>query len=145
MRKRGVCITAVLLLLTVLWILFILGRSLQPADLSSEESELVLRFFQRLHLRLSMRFVRKCAHFTEYLILGILLYCDTARLYRRKLWIPCGIGLLTAAADELVQRFTPGRSGQLTDVLLDFSGVLTSCLLCLAVLCLYRHRRRKTP
>ena len=143
MRKRGVWITALLLLLTLLWMAFIFSRSLQPADLSSEESDLVLQFCRTLHLRFSMRFVRKCAHYTEYLVLGVLLYSDTARLYRKKLWIPCGIGLAAAAVDELLQRSTPGRSGQLTDVLLDFSGVLSGCLLCLAALWLYRHRRRK--
>ena len=36
-------------------------------------------------------------------------------------------GLLTALTDETIQLFVPGRSGQVTDIWIDFSGVMTDC------------------
>ena len=50
-------------------------------------------------------FVRKSAHFTIYFILGLSL-----------------ISLVYACSDELHQLFVSGRSGQITDVLLDSTG-----------------------
>ena len=56
-------------------------------------------------------------------------------------------GLLTALTDETIQMFSDGRSSQLTDVWLDFSGVMAGILVglfCLALcrMCwlLYKHR-----
>ena len=37
-------------------------------------------------------------------------------------------GLLTALTDETIQLFVPGRSGQVTDIWIDFSGVMTAFL-----------------
>ena len=56
-------------------------------------------------------------------------------------------GLLTALTDETIQLFVPGRSGQVTDIWIDFSGVMTGLLvgfilLGLVRMCiiLYQHR-----
>ena len=38
-------------------------------------------------------------------------------------------GLFTAILDETVQLFVDGRSGEVLDVLIDFSGVLVSVLI----------------
>jgi len=75
-----------------------------------------------------MLLVRKLAHFTEYAVLGALLWLDWRLLGRDGLLLPLGAGLLFAAGDELLQTFIPGRSGELLDVLLDFSGVLAAVL-----------------
>ena len=49
------------------------------------------------------------------------------RLFTRKLryfsW-PALLGLLTALTDETIQRFYAGRGSSVTDVWIDFAGVL---------------------
>ena len=135
--------TVLLLLLTGLWLWFIFGRSLQPAAASSEESGGVLELLQRLVPGLTMYAVRKAAHFTEFFVLGLLLYLDAASLGRRSVLIPAGIGLAAACLDEWIQHFVPGRSGQLSDVLLDACGAAAGCMFCVVLWKLTEKRRRK--
>lgn len=80
--------------------------------------------------------VRKCAHFTEYMLLGFLLrLCLESwighRIKRR--WITglagFGAGAAYACTDELHQLSIDGRSGQWTDVLVDSCGVLAGAAL----------------
>ena len=104
-------------------------------DLAPEEQEQII-------LRLDHP-VRKAAHMTEYAVLGVLLAgsFDEARgvsasgeagaagagLFRRML-TAFSIGTLYAVTDELHQTFVPGRSGQVSDVVLDSAGVLLGIL-----------------
>lgn len=91
--------------------------------------------------------VRKGAHFTEYTLLGLLLALSfgslrsvrtnqttlNAFLYSKLPLFAFIAGAVYASSDELHQCFVPGRSGQLSDVLLDSvgvaAGVLTICLI----------------
>ena len=118
------------LLATALWLVFIYSRSAKPAASSNEESVRVLGLLERLFpalqgeaAALAHRLVRKLAHLTEYLILGGLLRIDWRLLGWRSVLPPLLTGLAAAAADELLQTFVPGRSGQIWDVLLDAGGV----------------------
>ena len=140
-------------------IAFIFSNSMKIADVSSQASGRVLTLMQRLLRALGMpgaashltdHIVRKLAHFCEYALEGFLLmFClrvYTRRFIRHLSWPVLG-GLLTALTDETIQLFSDGRSGQLTDVWLDFSGVLAGILagvFCLALcrMCwlLYKHR-----
>ena len=65
--------------------------------------------------------VRKSAHFLEYALLG-LLTARAFRLSRKSVWFAVPVCALYAASDEFHQTFTPGRSGELGDVLLDTCG-----------------------
>ena len=131
-----------LLAASLLWAAFVFGQSLLPGPVSSSESGFIARLLQRLpgisgwDLELAEHVVRKTAHFTEYAILGVL-YLLTARSrgsLRGRLTLPLFWGLLTPVADESLQLLVEGRSGQLTDVLLDFSGVLAGMGVCLLIL-----------
>ena len=80
--------------------------------------------------------VRKCAHFTEYLVLGFILrLCLESWFGHRTKKSGCltFIGFLTgfayACSDEVHQLSIEGRSGQWTDVLVDGSGVIIGVLL----------------
>lgn len=73
--------------------------------------------------------IRKGAHFSAYLILGLLsIRATKPKNPKEWLWalIICS---LYAASDEYHQTFIPGRSGELRDVLIDMSGSLTGILL----------------
>lgn len=77
--------------------------------------------------------VRKLAHFTEFAILGMLLSgivlvrFEKPDLYH--LSYALLIVLAAAVIDESIQLFTPGRSSQVTDVLIDTSGGLAGIIL----------------
>ena len=62
-------------------------------------------------------FVRKSAHFTEYLVLGFLLALDFRPLKRKIRYFPLVpailSGFLYAVSDEIHQMFVPGRAGKI--------------------------------
>ena len=63
--------------------------------------------------------LRKCAHVTEYAILGFLLLRAIGREVPALL-----LGVLYAASDELHQHFVHGRHASPIDVLIDSVGLL---------------------
>ncbi len=78
--------------------------------------------------------VRKTAHFTEYFILGILIYF-TFKMYSISK-VPLYAILfcfLYACSDELHQLFSDGRSANILDVLIDTSGSILSIGLCFGI------------
>lgn len=100
---------------------------------------------------LSMYFehpIRKIAHFAEYTIVGLLVYCMWRPWWKKgkklyflvALWVFC-----SAAADEFHQTFVPGRYGCFADVLLDTSGGLFAIFLCLMAEKIYdKYHRMRT-
>mgnify|MGYP002688750535 FL=1 len=77
--------------------------------------------------------VRKCAHASEYAVLGVLMLGtaysfaeDQGKKNRLLCW--CA-GTAYAATDEFHQLFVPGRSCQFRDVCIDSAGILTGIVL----------------
>jgi len=69
--------------------------------------------------------VRKTAHFSIYLILGLLttlLIKEYNYENRKQIIIAILICILYAISDEIHQLFVPGRSGELKDILIDTTG-----------------------
>ena len=76
--------------------------------------------------------VRKCAHFTEFALLGfsMRLCLESWMEKKRGLGPAAWVGATAyAALDESHQVLVDGRSGQLPDVMIDSGGVLTGVLL----------------
>ena len=92
--------------------------------------------------------VRKAAHFSEYAVLGALLSV-TVYLYAQKRWksffITLPIGAAVAVCDEVIQLFPVGRSCEVRDMLIDFSGVLTAALIVQLILYLIERHRKRLP
>lgn len=91
--------------------------------------------------------IRKLGHIAEYALLGLVLFAALRSFAPRPLryfgW-PMAYGLLAGVLDELYQLSVPGRSGRLTDVLIDFAGVLLGLFLGLAVHGIVKwHRARR--
>lgn len=81
--------------------------------------------------------LRKAGHFSEYFILGILasLTALQTKLRYRKL-SALSFCVLVAAIDETIQLFVSGRSGQISDVVLDSVGALCGIIV-LMLTCLF--------
>lgn len=135
--------------------------SLQPADVSSETSlgfgEWLVETFlagqmDKIHAMSAEQIafwhhvLRKCAHFIEYMILGVLMYMTWSHsLWKYGCKVICNICTCVAVAciDETIQLFVPGRCGQLKDVLLDSSGAITGVLFGVLVVLFMKKRLRQ--
>ena len=54
-------------------------------------------------------------------------------------------GLLIASLTEIIQSFVPGRSGQITDVIIDFAGFFTSVAIVYLIIILALDHKKKAP
>lgn len=87
--------------------------------------------------------VRKAAHFSIYTLLGACTFVAFWIIRKKKLrflaaW---GASVLYAVSDEIHQRFVPGRSCELKDVLIDSCGALLGAVICLLVIVFIEHRK----
>ena len=77
--------------------------------------------------------VRKCAHASEYAVLGVLMlgtaYSFSAERGKKNRLLCWCAGTAYAATDEFHQLFVPGRSCQFRDVCIDSAGILTGIVL----------------
>ena len=81
--------------------------------------------------------IRKMAHFSIYTLLGFLLmfFMNTYPIkVKEKISISLLVGILYAISDEIHQKFVPGRSCQITDVMIDSLGVTLGIFLLLMLL-----------
>lgn len=117
----------------IAWAIVIFAFSAQNADESTVTSDgfmhMILSIFIKdnsvvASLSNSIEFfVRKCAHFTIYLVLGALVY-NLVRLYSvsKKILLTVALCCLYAISDEIHQFFIPGRACRLLDVFIDTCG-----------------------
>lgn len=124
------------LILTIIWAVVVFGHSAMPAVVSEQESLGVLGFLQNIFPGLTNHILRKIGHFTEFAILGLLLTGTFWHHGKFKLYKPMLGAFLAGFADETLQMFIPGRSGQITDVWLDFFGAVTGILLMWIIFCI---------
>lgn len=88
--------------------------------------------------------VRKMGHFLEYLALGAVVSqaLDPGHALEPSTFAAAAIVLvLVPAVDEAIQLSIPGRSGQLSDVVLDVCGA--ACGVCIRSLIIRGARRRR--
>jgi VanZ family protein len=90
--------------------------------------------------------IRKCAHFTEYFILSLLILrgIRAGRPGSRFAWALAAIAIVAcyASLDELHQHFVPGRTAAVGDVLIDTTGGIAAQIVA-AGLMLWGHFRQK--
>ena len=143
--------------LMLLWMALIFYFSAQEAPRSSEQSMGIVKIIKSVlekttssakNLDISFwenveRSLRKLAHAFIYFVLGILTlnFIINCKMKRKKL-MSLVICLSYAISDEVHQLFVPGRSGQISDVLVDFTGSVLGVLL-FAIVNFYFFSRRK--
>lgn len=132
----------IFIIITLIWTAVIFSFSLQSGEVSGDLSgsvlEALLGFFlpgvleSPEKLELFHLILRKCAHFTEFMILGVL---SSIALKHMKVGYKSIIGLgycvLIATLDETLQLFISGRAGRVQDVLIDSAGALMGVLVVL--------------
>lgn len=129
-NKKAIIFTFI----TILWTGFIFFNSFMNGTASTKESNFVLEIVYKIlgEGSISPALLRKAAHFTEYFILGTLLL-KTVWEYKHMIFkvitVPLFFGLFTAVCDETIQLFSEGRSGQVSDILIDFSGVVAGIII----------------
>lgn len=130
--------------LSILTALFIFGNSIQPAQTSQGMSDGFLKFLYPVITKIlpfltedTVSFlIRKCAHITEFAVLGVfvmLTLFEMGKIPHRAAIYTMFSGLLTACIDEQIQFFIPGRSCEVRDVLVDFSGIIIGICVVLVI------------
>ena len=90
--------------------------------------------------------VRKFAHFSIYTLLGMSiagLTCTYEINNKKRAIITIVSGALYAMTDEIHQTFIAGRSGQITDVMLDTFGVIVGTALILKIMLIFKKKTTK--
>lgn len=127
-------------ILLVLWMIFIFYMSSCNGNVSSDQSGTIAYV---LHNILGINYsdklifiIRKCAHVSEFFILGILVINLVSKYNVKHIYlISFIICVLYSSSDEFHQLFVPGRSGQVTDVLIDLIGVVLGLLFVFLIRC----------
>ena len=111
--------------------LWIFHNSAQTGKVSANLSQTLsfriydsLQFLHFMPFKLFHTLIRKFAHFSEYALLGILVSIVSSYTIQERqqklviiLWM-----ILVPILDEGIQYFTPGRSAELRDCIIDMCG-----------------------
>ncbi|QFT90723.1 VanZ like family protein [Bacillus sp. THAF10] len=122
----------------------------QSADLSGGITEAINEILQNVAPDASLNiesisfFVRKNAHFLAYLVLGLLTFFAFRKSgvgHKKGAILAFIVSILYAVSDEVHQLFVPGRSGQVSDVVLDSVGALTGIGIYFMVVALWKKKK----
>lgn len=125
--------------LAIISTFFIFHNSMQNAATSEMSSSIIVDFVMHELARFGSFpdygtvtvIIRKTAHITEFFIqsffISIAYFFGKSKFSQRVIYV-LFFGLLTACCDELIQKFVNGRGSLVTDIWIDFSGVLLAAL-----------------
>ena len=165
-NKRYLIATIIITFLTVVVNAFIIMQSCLNGAMSTQSSGFVVNLFKGIinafspnaindgNIDTFTHVIRKLVgHFGLFVISGlftstaIYLWFKPQKWYKlyRFIYSSLLFGFLLAGLTEIIQTFVPNRSGQLSDVLIDFSGFLLGFSIILLIICLvYRHQKKET-
>ncbi len=143
--------------------------SAMPADDSTELSNGVIWYIvgfivpgydqlsaaEQLQWQQALQFpVRKTAHFSEYALLGALMFNMVRQIVRvrgidwkqgKVVLVSWALSVAYCISDEVHQIFVPGRTFKLFDIGVDSVGAITGIGLLLLIIWLVRKLRKKQP
>lgn len=133
----------IVLILTAAWIIFIFSNSMKPGEDSTADSlffknilDNILRFFGITPADNLMYIIRKGAHMTEYCVLAVIfgIFCINSfseiPKFTYKMFYIMFLVLFVACCDEFIQLSSAGRSSEVKDVFIDFSGGMIGVMIC---------------
>ncbi len=134
------------LLVLLLWMGLIFFFSAQPAPESEETSNLVAEIVYKIYsfimaggvhltsgefMARYIQPIRKLAHFSEFMVLGILIFINIIEYRKRNVClISFMLGCLYAVSDEIHQLFVENRYCSIYDMAIDSAGCLLGIILC---------------
>ncbi|MBZ9689194.1 VanZ family protein [Clostridium estertheticum] len=156
MRKNLKTKTIAKVLLCVIWLCVIFYNGTRQGETSQKTSKEVIKVASTVmnipaaaidtpgvKFNEVNYYVRKNAHFFQYFIFSIFL-CSAARefkLYKiSEIFLVLFFLLLFPVIDEFIQKFVPGRTSLIFDVIIDFSGGVIAMLI--YNIC-YKFRKKK--
>ena len=164
MSKRFIVARWILLGFTIIWTAYIIYHSCLDASASSGASAGIAKIMQDIintlfpnainetNIDSFHSFVRKfIGHFSMFVIDGffvswtVYLFNSADKLTRRLLFAMLGsqfFGLLLSISTEIIQLYTPGRSGEFKDVMIDYIGYLLGFFI-LFMICLVRIKNKR--
>ena len=122
------------IIVLILWLILIFGFSQDNGNSSSSKSDEVANITinvisditgKELNMDMCTFIIRKIAHFTEYMIFGLLVINvikDYKIIDTKVLIISILLCFIYACSDEIHQLFVSERTGRITDVLIDTAG-----------------------
>lgn len=135
-------------LLVIIWLIVIFSFSSQNGVKSTNTSDIVTSMVVNVTTNVTNKelsreevkkkvedstfYIRKTAHFTEYLILGVLVlnFLSTyGKINKRMLIIALIFCYLYAVSDEIHQIFMPGRTAKVLDTFIDGAGAFLGIML----------------
>ena len=122
----------VLLLVAICSIATMLYFSSRTAEISSQQSQMIIDIIKLIGIEPSSYFIRKLAHFTIFVIIGFCISMFIGSYDMNKITSTLLSFTLTtgyACIDEYIQTFIPGRNGSVNDVMIDTFGVIIGILL----------------
>jgi len=153
--KYRILLGCLLLIMTLVWTAFIFLQSANNGETSSAASNKIVVTITKVTKAVGINitdtgslshYIRKSAHFLEFGILGALIFL-TVKVYKVKTFVfsivPIGYSFVVASTDEYIQRFSPGRSCQISDVLIDVLGASFFILVLLAIIFISQKRKAK--
>lgn len=137
--------TMVRILLCVIWLGLIFYNGTRQGEISQRSSKKIinaasefvkpsLNKLEKTGLKFSdvNFYVRKNAHFFEYLISSIFL-CSLIREFKmykgNEIFLLLFLLLFFPVIDEFIQKYIPGRSSSVLDIMIDFSGGILGMLI----------------
>ena len=158
--NKDKAIALILILAVIGTLVFIFSNSLKTKDDSSEQSSEIAGAIKpivdpdnKVPKDIFEHYVRKCAHFSEFALLGFELILLLYALCQRKLksippsgYVSVVLAFsLCALLDETIQLFSE-RGSSVTDVWIDIAGGISGCavsLLLLYLYCIFKMRRKE--
>lgn len=158
MKNRLKAKTIAKVLLCVIWLGIIFYNGTRPGETSQKASKEVIKVASTvmniteasadtsgINTSQLNYYVRKNAHFFQYFLLSIFL-CSAIRefkLYKTsEIFLLLFLLLLFPVIDEFIQKFIPGRTSLIFDVIIDFSGGVIAMLISYIG---YRFRKKEIP
>lgn len=122
------------IVLVLIWASLIFIMSSFDATDSSNQSNFIVNIISNIfnieNVKLLSIIIRKLAHYTEYLILGILVInMFTKNNISKSYLLSIILCVIYATSDEIHQLFIPGRACQIKDILIDSVGSITGIYL----------------
>lgn len=123
-------------MLIILCLAFIWINSFMPSNVSGEMSGFVGKLLEKLlgdSYAANEHIIRKLAHGFEFMVFGMIIALFLYPKILPRLHIAVISGIFTALLDETIQLFSDGRTGQIKDVWIDFSGYTAGVVLIIIV------------